>query len=1006
MIEEEKNIKKYIKLIEKSSQDTGIFQDLMLHRIHEILLVASPYDAFILEEDGQLTEQILHEYIGMNLSYAPRVWQASTAAKAMNMLSKRKYDLVIVGLRISDMDPLTLGKMIKESDPQKPVVLLVFDESELQQLPQTIPKEIIDKVFVWSGNAGVFPAIIKFLEDRKNVNRDIKRGNIRLVMLVEDNPRYYSMLLPLIYKEILFHTRQMLSKSLNDTHRLLHMRGRAKVLLASTYEEAERYFKRYGSNILGIISDIRFPKDNKLNPKAGLEFTQWIRKIDKAIPIILQSTDTGLEAEAKKNMVEFFDKQSPTLLKDITNYITRNFGFGDFIFRKINGTEISQAKNLRQLKEHLSEIPNESLLFHASKNHFSNWLAARGEFKIASILRDLIIKNFESPNQLREMLIEIINKIRDRRHRDMVVEFTPDRFDPTANFTKISGGSLGGKARGLAFARSLLEKADIKNNFPSIKLRVPKLIVIGTEEFDLFMKNNELWEKALNAKSNKNIVQLFLKSRLTKKLVKSLKIFLSEVHYPLAVRSSSLLEDSQYQPLAGLYETYMLPNSSSIEKERLSQLCEAVKRVYASQFFQEPKSIMDISSHRHDEEKMAIIIQELIGQHYGNRFYPTLSGVAQSYNYYPVSYMKREEGVGFLALGFGKIIVEGEKVLRFSPEYPAILPQFFSIKSTINNSQRTFFALDMKDNKNVLSSGETENLKRYNLNIAEKDNSIKFLASVVCSEDGLIRDSLNYQGVRVLLFSSILKYNKIPLTEILKELLELGRLSLGCPIEIEYAINIYNDGRKPEFCLLQIKPMVIKQIERRQEIKLDKFEDVFCSSSVSLGDGIIENLYNIIYIKPDSFNLINTTLIANQLEELNKNLKGKPYILIGPGRWGTADPWLGIPVHWNQISNAKVIVEFCMEGLDIDPSFGSHFFQNVTSLRVGYFTVSGKKNDDFLDWDWIEKQEIVKETEYLKLIEFEKPLTVFMDGTTGAGRIFKPIKPIIEKMDEEESSGI
>ena len=666
MIVEQKKIQKQIELLESSNQNIGTFQDLMLHRIHEILLVSSPYDAFILEEDGQLTEQILHEYIGMNLSYAPRVWQASTAAKAMKMLSKRKYDLVIVGLRISDMDPLSLGKMIKESDPQKPVILLVFDESELQQLPDTIPKEIIDKVFVWSGDAGVFPAIIKFLEDRKNVSRDIRRGHVRLIMLIEDNPRYYSILLPLIYKEILFHTRQMLSKSLNDTHRLLQMRGRAKVILASTYEEAERYYKKYGSNILGIISDIRFPKNNKLNQKAGLELIQWIRKIDQAIPIILQSTDSGMETEARKIMVEFFDKQSPTLLKDISKYITHNFGFGDFIFRKRNGDEISHAKDLRQLKEQLLEIPNESLLYHASKNHFSNWLAARGEFQIASILRDLNIDNFESTLQLREILIDIINNIRDRRHREMVVEFTPERFDPTADFTKISGGSLGGKARGLAFARQMLEKSLIKNNYPDIIIRVPKLIVIGTEEFDLFMKNNELWEKALRAKSNSDIVKLFLKSRLTLKLVQSLKIFLLEVHYPLAVRSSSLLEDSQYQPLAGLYETYMLPNSSDIEKERISQLCEAVKRVYASLFFQEPKSIMDISTHRHDEEKMAVIIQELIGQHYGNRFYPTLSGVAQSYNYYPVSYMKREEGVGFIALGFGKIVVEGEKVLRFS----------------------------------------------------------------------------------------------------------------------------------------------------------------------------------------------------------------------------------------------------------------------------------------------------------------------------------------------------
>ncbi len=986
--------------------ESRIFQDLMLHRVHEILLVASPYDSFILEEDGRLTEQIMHEYIGMNLSYAPRVWRASTAAEAMDMLAQRKYDLIIVMLRISDMDPLTFGKMVKEKEPQKPVILLVFDESELQQLPTRLSKNAIDKVFVWSGDAGVFPAIIKYVEDRKNVNRDIKKGNIRLIMLVEDNPRYYSVLLPLIYKEILYHTRQMLSKSLNDTHRLLHMRSRAKILLASTYEEAERYFKRYGSNLLGIISDIRFPKKSKMDEKAGIRLIKWIREIDSSLPIILQSTNKELEQEARENLVEFFDKKSTTLLQDLRNYVSRNFGFGDFIFTKSNGEEIARAKNLRELQTELEFIPEESLIYHASRNHFSNWLAARGEFNIASLLRPLGYKNFSGSDEMRSHLIETISLIRVDRHRENVVEFSIEKFDPTANFTRISGGSLGGKARGLAFARTMIENSELNEKFPDVNIRVPKVLVIGTEEFDEFMRINELWEPALHAKSNDEITNLFLKSRFSRHLVQSLKVYLSAIKYPIAVRSSSLLEDSQYQPLGGLYETYMLPNSDPSDKERLSQLCEAVKRVYASMFFQEPKSLMDISTHRHDEEKMAVIVQELIGRNYGDRFYPSCSGVVQSYNYYPVSYMEREEGVGFLALGFGKIVVEGEKVLRFSPAYPAILPQFYSIKSILKNSQSSFFGLNLKSTTNPLKKGEEGNLKRFGLEKAEEDGALKFTASVICSEDKVIRDSLSYDGTRVLTFAPLLKYSKIPICDILNTLLEISGHALGCPVEIEFAVNIHDDESQPEFCLLQIKPMVIRQVERRHELDLQKFNDIFCSSSVALGDGIMDNIHQVIYVKPEKFDFSHTRKIARELEKMNKELNGTPCIFIGPGRWGSADPWLGIPVQWNQISNAAVIVEVRLKGIEIDPSFGSHFFQNVTSLRIAYFTVSGKKKDDYLDWNWLNNQEIISETNYLRHIQFKYPLTVYVDGHSGAGRIFKPVEPEIEQMDEEESSGI
>ena len=983
------------------------FQDLMLHRVHEILLVASPYDAFILEEDGRLTAQILHEYLGMNLSYAPRVWQANTAAYAMDLLSRRSIDLIIVMLRISDMDPVTFGTKVKELYKNKPIILLAFDESEVKQLPDNID-EVIDNVFVWTGDSNVFPAIIKCIEDTKNVKRDIRKGNVRAILFIEDTPWYYSSILPVIYKETLYHTKQLIDKSLNDTQRLLHMRGRPKILLAKSYEVAEKYFKQYKNNILGIISDIRFPKNGKLHPNAGILLAKYVRSIENTMPILLQSNEKEALELARTITPNVLNKSSSTLFSELREFIIYNFGFGDFVFKLPTGEEIGKAVNMEELVEFISTIPKESLDFHGSNNHFSNWLAARGEFKLATQFRMVKNTDFNNLEERRIHHIDLIQKSQKSKRIGPVAEFRPTTKSLKANFVSIGTGSLGGKARGLAFANTYWGEAKLADKYPEVTLRVPKVAVVGTDEFDQFMDGNKLWETALSLDSNKDLEAVFLKGRLSRNLVQTLKEFLKEVHFPLAIRSSSLLEDSQYQPLAGMYATYMLPNCHENNKERLSQVCEAIKRVFASTFFQEPKTLMETIVHRHEEEKMAVIIMEMVGQKHGDYFYPTFSGVAQSYNYYPISYMQREEGIAFTALGLGRTIVEGGQALRFSPKYPNILPQFFSIKSTIANSQNSFYALNLNNGENPLREGEANNLEHLNLEKAEKHGVLKHVVSVVCDEDNIIRDSLKHSGRRVITFSPLLKFQTFPLAEILQDALELSQTALGCPVEIEFAVNMYNNpGIQDEFCLLQIKPMVIGSVQKSENLSNDVKEEVLCKSNVVMGDGIFKDIRNILFVDPESFDRTLTRNIAKEIDIINRQMgKDNPYLLIGPGRWGTADPWLGIPVTWRQISNAKVIVEVGIEELSPDPSFGSHFFQNVTSLRIGYFTIQKSAKSENIDMDWINSQPVKQATKNIRWIELEDPLLIRIDGSSGKGAILKPQPKTNEVMDEEESTGI
>jgi len=985
------------------------FQDLMLHRIHEILLVASPYDAFILEEDGRLTEQILYEYLGMNLSYAPRVWLAKNAKTGLKQLAERSYDLVIVMMRISDMDPITFGEEVKKTYPDKPVILLAFDESEISMLPQKRLAKTIDKVYVWSGNANVFPAIIKNIEDKMNIDRDYRIAGIRSIVMVEDNPRYYSIVLPLIYRTALSHARSLISRSLSDTDRLLLFRARPKILLASNYEEAINIYEKYRHNILGFISDIQFPKNKKLNQNAGLELAKYIRENDSDMPIVLQSTNSEHKEAAVSANTTFIYKKSSSLIQDLQNFIANNFGFGDFVFRYKTGKEITRATNMSEFQKELKVLPQKSLQYHASKNHFSNWIAVRGEFELASYLRKIKSSNYSNLEDLRNVLLDSINLQMDEKKDGKIVQFEAKTTNKELSFVSMSTGSLGGKARGLAFASNLLKKANLEIKYPDTIVRVPRIAVIGTDEFDSFMKTNDLWKIAFNEKrSDKSITRSFLKGTLSKSLRSTLSNYLNNVKYPIAVRSSSLLEDSQYQPLAGMYSTYMLPNKDKSKSTRLDELEKAIKLVYASTFLNEPKTLIEASVHHHEEEKMAVIIMELVGKTHADTFYPSASGLAQSFNYYPVSYMKRNEGVAYLALGLGRTIAEGEKSLRLAPKYPGLIPQYYSVKSTIDNSQNQFYALDLKKGGDLLKNSQFENTSLYSLDKAERDGELFWSGSVVSASDNKIRDSLKDEGARVITFPSLLKWNSAPAMDLIIDLLKIGEEALGCPVEIEFAINLNKDAtKKHEFCLLQIKPMVvggIDKVEHEQNISKD---ELFCTSSIALGNGIINDIKNIIFINPNEFESSKTKYIAKEIEKINNSISDdEKYLLIGPGRWGSSDPWLGIPVEWSQISKAKVIIEYGMHSFPVDPSFGSHFFQNVTSMRLGYFTIDHKKAEDFIDLKWIKKQKPKKTSRYIDWFKLENNLLVSIDGQSGQGKIMKPKKIQKEQMDEQETSGI
>lgn len=960
-----------------------VFHELMAQKVSDILLVSSPYQAFILEEEGRLAERIIHEYHGLNLRHPPMLTWASSVRQALDALSKKKFDLVITTPQVDEVSAYEVGKQIKAIHPELPVYLIFQDTSKHLLDQEDIDHEFIDRKYVWHGTADLLVALIKNLEDRMNVAYDTQRALVRVIILVEDSPIYWSTLLPLLYKEIVTQTQAVIEESVNDEHRILRMRARPKILVAENYEEALDLYEQYRPFLLSVFSDARFPRNGQLDGRAGVDLLKRIRQENPDLPLLNLSSEE-INREATRGIATMFlNKNSPTLHAEIHSFFMNYLGFGDFIFLLPDGREIARASNLREMETILPSIPDESIHYHGQRNHFSSWLMARSEVMLASKLKPVKVSDFPSTGELKDYLIECIHERRKGRQKGLITELVAGSYDPDADFVKVGKGSLGGKARGLAFiSNQLKENPELQEKYKNVKIQVPKSLVLSTEGFDAFVDENDLKELATTDLSDEEVARRFLAAALPAWLKDPLTSFLQHADYPLAVRSSSLLEDAQFQPFAGIFKTFMLPNNHPDPAIRFEQLVMAVKLVYACTYFESPKSYAQSTYHRLEDEKMAVVIQQLTGSFYGDYYYPAISGVAQSYNFYPISHLKPEEGIAHVALGLGKTVVEGGASLRFCPKYPQFLPQLSTVDDILKNSQRFFYALNLKDFPRDFNADEEATLKRLEINNVKNHPPVMHLSSSYSTQDHQIRDGVRSDGYPVLTFANILKYQSFPLADILEDVLKEARRGMGCPVEIEFAVNLPLGGEaEATFNLLQIRPMATRQHHMDVEISQEDIDAAVCYSTQALGNGSLEDVADIVYVNPDRFDPARTVEIAAEIGRINHQLvqQNRKYLLIGPGRWGSADRWLGIPVKWQDISGVGGIIEYASDDLKADPSQGSHFFQNITSLGIGYLTIT-PNSSDYLNLQWLQTLLTAEETNYLNHVKLDNPLTIKIEG--------------------------
>ncbi|MBP6977661.1 MAG: PEP/pyruvate-binding domain-containing protein [Bacteroidales bacterium] len=969
--------------LNKSNCNRDIYHDLMPFKVREILLLASLYDAYNVEKEGKFSEYILGDYLQMNLTSIPRITGVSTIEEAMEQLRRKHYDLVIMMMGVDITTPIKLSGLIKREFPDIPVFMLLNNDKDLALLDtKSELTRYIDNVFIWNGESRIFFAMVKLLEDEVNVANDTKVGLVRIILLIEDSTRYFSRYLPLLYHIVMEQTRQIITDvSSDELYKVLKLRVRPKILLATNYEQAMQIVNKYEDHMLCLITDMKFPKQGIPLDNAGVEIIQQIRKDLPRLPIILQSSQTENEKVAYDLKVTYVNKNSENLLQDLKSFITHYLGFGNFFFRDNEGNQIAVAQSLREFEKQLKTIPGDSLLYHARHDHFSLWLMAHGEIQAARILHPKKVDEFKSVEHIRQYLLSVIQQFRDEQNKGKVVPFEESAITDETNVVSLSAGSLGGKGRGLAFINTLIYNFDFTGSVSNINIRTPITAVIGTDEFEYFMIRNNLFERVLNMENYEEIKKLFLKGHLTETLVKRLKIYLKLITKPLAVRSSGLFEDSLMQPFAGIFETYLLPNSHPDPNERLNQLTNAIKLVFASIFSPVARGYIHSIHYTLEEEKMAVVIQEVVGNRFEDTFYPHISGVAQSYNYYPFSYMKPEEGFAVLALGLGKYVVEGEKAYRFSPKYPNI--EINTPKAQFQNSQLEFFAVDMKKKNINLLEGDTAGLIRLDVDHAKRHGTLMHCASVYNIENNTIIPGLRNPGPRIINFADILKYNYIPLAQTIDVTLDVVKEALGSPVEIEFAVDLNKDkDYKASFYLLQIKPLIGSSQDYTVDMDKINRDHLLLYTEKGMGNGMISNIQDVIYVDRNRFDKSRTSEMAGEIDQLNTRMRkeGKQYVLIGPGRWGTRDRWIGIPVNWPQISNAKIIVETSLEGFPLDASSGSHFFHNVTSMNVGYFSIQEENPKTFLRWDVLDKQPLVAKTNFFNHICFQKPLTIKMDG--------------------------
>lgn len=974
-------------------KDTS-FANLMNKRIYNVLLIATKYDAFMLEDDGRVDEQIFNEYTSLSLRYPPRFTQVTTEEEALAELNDRNFELIICMPNMDNRDIFAAAKEIKVRYPNIPIVVLTPFSKEVSKRIANEDLSAIDYVFSWLGNAELLLAIIKLIEDKWNAPDDTASVGVQIILLVEDSIRFYSSALPHLYKFVLEQSQMFAKEALNDHQQTLRMRGRPKIKLARTYEEAVRIFDRYRDNMLGIVSDMSFMHEGVKDPYAGYKFGQYVRKTGLIIPFVLESSESSNAIYARELRASFIDKNSKSYPQDLRKKIMQRFGFGDFvILNPQTKEEIMRIKDLKDLQRKVFQIPDDSLVYHLSRNHFSRFFYSRAMFPPAEVLKRVDVSDYKDMDEARQLIFDLIVQYRRMKNSGVVAIYQKDRFDEYSNFARIGNGSLGGKGRGLAFMGAMVKRYPTLET-ENFSTNIPKTVVICTDIFDEFMETNELLPVALSDVDDDTILRYFLRASLPARLIDDLMAFFEVVKSPIAVRSSSLLEDSHYQPFAGIYSTYMVPRLDD-KYEMLRLLSDAIKAVYASVFYRDSKAYMTATSNLIDQEKMAVVLQEVVGNRYGDHFYPTISGVARSLNFYPIGSETAEDGIANIALGLGKYIVDGGQTLRFSPRHPHSILQMSTMDFALRETQTRFYALDLKNMAEQFSIDDSFNLLRLSVKDADADGSLKYIVSTYDPYDQIIRDGYYPGGRKILSFVNILQHDVFPLSKTLDELLRIGQKEMGRPVEIEFAVNVDPANHdKATFYLLQIRPIVDnKEVMDEDLSEIDKGDTILSSSSV-LGHGIVTDVQDVVYVKSGAFNSSNNQAIAYEIEKINRRFteEEKNYVLVGPGRWGSSDPWLGIPVKWPHISCARVIVECGLESYRVDPSQGTHFFQNLTSFGVGYFTVNPFKGDGWFDEAYLNALPAVEDTQYLRHVHFDSPIVIKMDGKRSLGVVLKPEK--------------
>jgi CheY-like chemotaxis protein len=963
---------------------------LMAWRVRTILMVSSSYESFSLSRDYSLTQDIYGASQLLHLQNVPQIITALSGSEGLGILEKEHFDLVLVSGNLPDMDTSDFGRRVKAVHPNLPVVMVVFDGSWFDQTSRGTEPEGIDRVFAWRGSADVLLSIMKLVEDTQNIDHDLEIASIGTIMVIEDAVEHYSLILPHLYSMLMQRTFMLVPEGINERDRQIRTRVRPKVVLARSFGEASALYEKYEASLLGIISDLHTFHDDLTDPSMGVQFLQSIAKRAPGLPILVQSSEPNVAEIADSVGARCLKKRGANMRAGIEQFVLEDIGFGDYEFRMPDGTPVKRVSNLWEMEQALASIPDESIRFHSGRNDLSHWFRARGETTLAAVLGPITLADFPSVAELKEYLINAISIARREKYRGAIADFRPPEFDPDYPFLVLGKGSLGGKGRGLAFAFRQFSRWLKDDRIQGIKLRLPRTLVIGADESNTFLRNNEIDIAFLEGVADDDILQRFASGSMDSHLRKSLEFYIHRVNVPLAVRSSGLLEDSHRQPLAGLYATYMLPNNHPDPHVRLKQLETAIKLVYASACLERPRRYLESIGHDQVESRMAVLVQEVVGRRHGQYFYPSISGVAQSHNYYPVFRMKPEDGVATIALGLGKQVVEGGESVRFCPRYPQVLPQFRSPAEVMRNSQREFFALDLDSGEANLLDGTDATLVRLPLSQAEMDGMLALAGSVVDTEEDRIHDGVSRRGTRVLTFARILKHNVFPLSAILNELFEICRKELGFAVEIEFAVNVGDDPREDaEFCFLQMRPLVASRERCEIARETTPANKILCRSQRVLGNGCVDNIRDVVYIDPAKFDRGRSMEVAQILAEINERLlrEHRPYLLIGPGRWGSFDPWIGIPVVWHQISAARVIVEVPANDLHIEPSQGTHFFHNMTSAGIGYFSLSGTNENEFLRWELLGDLPAEEVAPGVRHAHISHPLLVRMDGQIQQGVI-------------------